>query len=137
MGGDYKGRWVAKLGRWEAKLVALLVRIPEISQKYKMGDISNGLASTLSLPKNIQNNSLLYECKNYFLCGAVGCPVTSFLWTLHIYMYSLLTIKTCHLWAVCLILFLFVSYWFTLLRAINLVEGFTPFAVFLEIRYPS
>jgi hypothetical protein len=48
------GRWVAKLeGRWVAKLVArllateALVSNPDISQKYKMGDISKGVTNTL------------------------------------------------------------------------------------------
>jgi hypothetical protein len=49
------GRWVAKLGKWVAKLVAHLHACygsylgsnPDISQKYKMGDISKGVANTL------------------------------------------------------------------------------------------
>ncbi len=49
------GRWVAKLlGRWVAKFVAHLVAIgsslgsnSDISQKYKMGDLSKGVANTL------------------------------------------------------------------------------------------
>ncbi len=47
------GRLIAKLGRWVAKLVApacygsSLGSNPHISQKYKMGDISKGVANTL------------------------------------------------------------------------------------------
>ncbi len=54
------GIWVAKLGRWVAKLgrrLAMLVAPacygtflgsnPDISQKYKMGDISKRAANTL------------------------------------------------------------------------------------------
>jgi hypothetical protein len=36
------GRWVNKLGRWVSKRHYL-----DISQKYKMGDISNGVAIKL------------------------------------------------------------------------------------------
>ncbi len=61
------GKWVAKSGRWVAKLVAQPACYgsnspgsnPDISQKYKMGDISKGVANTLLPAKNIlpQNDS--------------------------------------------------------------------------------
>ncbi len=48
-----RGRWVAKLGRWVAKLVAhapacygsSLGSNPDISKKYKIVDISKGMAN--------------------------------------------------------------------------------------------
>ncbi len=47
-------RWVAKLGRWVAKMVACLL---DIFQKYKMGDISKGVANTLLPAKKIFKKS--------------------------------------------------------------------------------
>jgi hypothetical protein len=58
--GRWVGKWVAKLGgdgwlgrEWVAKLVARLLATAalglnlDISEKYKMGDISKGAANTL------------------------------------------------------------------------------------------
>jgi hypothetical protein len=55
MGWVLRGRWVVKLGRWVAKLVSRLLATaalcmgsnPDISQKYKINDLSKGLANTL------------------------------------------------------------------------------------------
>jgi hypothetical protein len=62
------GRWVANLGRrrWVAKLVAHLLAKgsnPDISQKFKMGDISKGVANTLQLAKKYtkKNNMIKKE----------------------------------------------------------------------------
>ncbi len=53
------GRWVAKSGTWVAKLVApacfaftaALGSNPDISQKYKMGDISKGVPTLSNTQK--------------------------------------------------------------------------------------
>jgi hypothetical protein len=57
MGGQV-GRWVAKLVRYRTYLLRQLYGFEsKLSQKYKMGDISKGVANTLQpAKKNIQKN---------------------------------------------------------------------------------
>ncbi len=47
-------RWIAKLAAHLLATAALWVSSPDISQKYKMGDISKGWPTHSSPPKNIQ-----------------------------------------------------------------------------------
>ncbi len=49
------GRWVAKLGRWVAPVCygSSMGSNPDIFQKYKMGDISEGVANTFWPAKKI------------------------------------------------------------------------------------
>jgi hypothetical protein len=58
------GRWVAKLGRWVAKLVPRLlptaalwvrIQIPDIFQKYKIGEIPKEWPTHSSPPKLREN----------------------------------------------------------------------------------
>jgi hypothetical protein len=61
--------WLSWYGRWVAKLVysapprygSSLGLNPDISQKYKMGDMSKGVAYTLWPAKNIQKKCILYK----------------------------------------------------------------------------
>ncbi len=51
---------------------ALWVSNPDISQKYKIGDMSKGVADTLARKKNIQKSSLKQEVKKKIWGGGLG-----------------------------------------------------------------